>query len=150
MGAFRLMIVLWSFAMWPVAAQQDLRVVPHMKPRLLVLTDISNEPDDEESMVRLLIYSDQFDIEGLVATTSAWLKTNPREDLIRRAVAAYGEVRTNLLKHADGFPSAESLLAVSKTGQSQFGMAAVGHGKSTPGSQRVIDAADRVDTAASD
>ena len=35
------------------------------KPRLLVLTDIENEPDDAQSMVRLLTYANQFDIEGL-------------------------------------------------------------------------------------
>ena len=40
------------------------------KRRVLVLTDIENEPDDTESMVRFLVYSNQWDIEGIVATTS--------------------------------------------------------------------------------
>ena len=88
------------------------------KPRILVLTDISNEPDDEESLVRFLVYANEFDVEGLVATTSTWLKKSPREDLIRRDLAAYALVRTNLLKHATGFPTAESLLAVTRTGWS--------------------------------
>src|SRR5450432_364908 len=87
------------------------------KPRVLVLTDISNEPDDEESLVRFLVYANEFDVEGLVATTSTWLKTKPREDLIRRDIAAYSEVRPNLLKRAPGFSPAEQLLAVTKTGQ---------------------------------
>ena len=39
-------------------------------PRVLVLTDIENEPDDAMSMVRFLVYSNQWDVEGLVATTS--------------------------------------------------------------------------------
>ena len=39
-------------------------------PRVVVLTDITNEPDDEQSMVRLLVYSNEFDIEGLIATSS--------------------------------------------------------------------------------
>ena len=38
--------------------------------RLFVLTDMGNEPDDSQSMVRLLTYSNKVDIEGLVATTS--------------------------------------------------------------------------------
>jgi len=47
------------------------RVDPYTpKVRVLVLTDIANEPDDQMSMVRLLVYSNQFDVEGLVATTS--------------------------------------------------------------------------------
>jgi hypothetical protein len=40
------------------------------KPRVIVLTDIENEPDDAMSMVRFLTYSNQFDVEGLIATTS--------------------------------------------------------------------------------
>ncbi|USO00343.1 MAG: DUF1593 domain-containing protein [Phycisphaeraceae bacterium] len=120
-------------------------IIPVARPRLLVLTDISNEPDDEESLVRLLVYSNQFEIEGLVATTSAWLQDRTREDLIRRMVYAYGEVRTNLLKHADGFPSVEHLLAVTATGQAGFGMAAVGDGMTTAGSHRITEAVDRED-----
>ena len=115
------------------------------KPRVLVLTDIANEPDDEESLVRFLVYANEFDTEGLVATTSTWLKKHPREDLIRRHLAAYALVRTNLLKHAPGFPPAESLLAVTRTGQTNYGMAFVGAGKSTAGSQLIIDAADKND-----
>ena len=50
-----------------------------LKPRVFVLTDISNEPDDEESMVRFLVYANEYDVEGLVATTSTWLrKQDPR------------------------------------------------------------------------
>ncbi len=115
------------------------------KPRVLVMTDISNEPDDEESLVRFLVYANEFDVEGLVATTSTWLKTKPREDLIRRDIAAYAEVRTNLLKHAPDFPPAEQLLAVTKTGQTGYGMNFVGTGKSSGGSQLIIDAADKKD-----
>ena len=41
------------------------------KQRAIVLTDISYfEPDDTQSLVRLLLYSNQMDIEGLVATTN--------------------------------------------------------------------------------
>ena len=42
----------------------------HDRPRVLVLTDIENEPDDAESMVRFLAYANHWDVEGLVATTS--------------------------------------------------------------------------------
>ena len=44
------------------------------KPRVIVLTDITNEPDDEESLVRYLVYANEFDTEGLIATTSVWLR----------------------------------------------------------------------------
>ena len=41
-----------------------------LKPRLVVLTDIAPgnvEPDDHESLIRLLAYADRFEIEGLIA-----------------------------------------------------------------------------------
>ncbi len=116
-----------------------------IKPRVIVITDISNEPDDEESLVRFLVYSNEFDVEGLIASTSTWLKKGPREDIIRRQVAAYGQVRDNLLKHAAGYPSADDLLAVTCTGQTGFGMASVGDGKTTAGSKRLIEAMDHAD-----
>ncbi len=116
-----------------------------IKERVFVLTDISNEPDDEESMVRFLVYSNQYDIEGIVATTSTWLKNKTREDLIRRQVETYGQVRNNLLVHEPGFPTIEQLLAVVATGQTNYGMDAVGKGKSTLGSRLLLAAADKTD-----
>lgn len=115
------------------------------KPRVLVLTDISNEPDDEESLVRFLLYSNEFDVEGLVATTSVWLRDRIRPDIIRETVGAYGQVRANLLMHAPGYPETEKLLGVIKSGQTGFGMEAVGEGKSTEGSKWIIEVVDRPD-----
>lgn len=40
------------------------------KPRLLVLTDIGGDPDDQQSMVRLMVYANEFEIEGLIATAA--------------------------------------------------------------------------------
>jgi hypothetical protein len=39
------------------------------KPRIIVTTDITNEPDDQESLIRLLVYANDFDIEGLIGST---------------------------------------------------------------------------------
>jgi len=99
------------------------------RSRVFVLTDISNDPDDEQSLVRLLVYANEYDIEGIVATTSTWLRDKTREDLIRRQLDAYGQVRDNLLRHAPGFPTKEALLDVVATGQPRYGMEAVGDGK---------------------
>lgn len=117
----------------------------HVKPRVVVTTDIGFDPDDQESLVRYLVYSNEFDTEALIAITSLYLKNNPREDLIRQEITAYDQVRPNLLKHASGFPEAASLLAVTKTGQTGYGMAFVGPGKSSPGSQQLIAAVDKPD-----
>jgi hypothetical protein len=75
-----------------------------------VLTDISSltagiaEPDDGQSMIRLMLYADECDIEGLVATSNLGHGQKVRPDLIRRVVDAYGAVRPNLLLHDDRYP----------------------------------------------
>jgi hypothetical protein len=111
------------------SAATETRWLPDAKPRLFVLTDIANEPDDEESMVRLLVYANEFDLEGLVATTSTHLRNRTRVDLIHQQLDAYAQVRPNLLKHAPGFPTAESLRAVAAVDQPAYGMAG-GRGQS--------------------
>jgi len=115
------------------------------KPRVIVLTDISNEPDDEESMVRFLVYSNEYDVEGLIATTSVWLRDKIRPERIRERIEAFGKVRNNLLKHAQGYPSAEHLLSITKDGRPEFGMEGVGPGKSSEGSRHIIEVVDRPD-----
>ena len=45
------------------------------KQRVIVLTDIEADPDDTQSLIRFLLYSNQWDIEGLIATTSIHQKT---------------------------------------------------------------------------
>ena len=115
------------------------------RQRVVVLTDISNEPDDEESLVRFLVYANEYDAEGLIATTSTWLKDRTREDLIRRQLDAYAKVRPNLLRHAPGYPSADALRAATATGQGGYGMKLVGDGKATGGSKLILSAADRAD-----
>ncbi|HEX8347209.1 MAG TPA: nucleoside hydrolase-like domain-containing protein [Actinoplanes sp.] len=129
----------------PTPSSPPVTPVPAGKQRVAVLTDISNEPDDEESLVRFLVYSNEYDVEALIATTSRHLQSNPRVDLISRQIAAYEQVRPNLVKHAAGFPTAAQLRSVTAVGQTTLGMGAVGAGKSTAGSRQLIAAADRAD-----
>jgi hypothetical protein len=122
------------------------RVDPYVdKTRVLVLTDIANEPDDQMSMVRFLVYSDGFDVEGLVATTSTWLRKGPRPDVIHKVIDAYEQVQPRLLEHAPGFPVAADLRKLVTTGQPSYGMDAVGTDKMTPGADLIIRAADKAD-----
>src|SRR6516225_6732659 len=115
------------------------------RPRVLVLTDMGNEPDDQMSFVRLLLYSNEMEREGLVATTSTWQKDRVQPEVMRKLVATYGKVRPNLLKHAQGWPEAERLAAMVCTGQPGYGMAAVGSDRMSAGAEAIIRAADRPD-----
>jgi hypothetical protein len=115
------------------------------KARVLVLTDIENEPDDAMSMVRFLTYCNQWDVEGLVATTSVHQQHRTAAWRIREIVEAYGKVRDNLLKHEKGYPTADYLLSVIKEGRPDYGMHAVGDTMNSVGSDLIIQAADRKD-----
>ena len=112
------------------------------RARVLILTDISNDPDDEQSLARFLVYANEYDIEGLIATTSQHLRKKPREDLIRRQIAAYSKVKDKLSVHAGHYPEAGQLLDVTATGQPGYGMAATGDGRQSPGSRLLLKAAD--------
>lgn len=130
------------------AAEAEPMAVDNYKgnPRIFVLTDMGNEPDDQMSMVRLLTYSNEMDIEGLVATTSTWQRSKREMDTITGIISSYGLVRANLMKHAENWPTAEYLQSQVSMGQPEYGMADVGEGKSSPGSKALIEAVDKSDS----
>src|SRR5262249_10696173 len=119
------------------------------KPRLLVLTDIGGDPDDQQSMIRLMTYANEFEIEGLIASaagTPGELKeevTHP--ELIREIVSAYGKVRPNLLLHRPDYPPADSLLDCIKTGNPRRGVKSLGAEHDTDGSRSIVQLVDRDD-----
>ena len=116
------------------------------RPRLAVLTDIGADPDDQQSMIRLMVYANEFDLELLIATgagTPGELKEAiTRPDLIRQIVDAYGEVLPNLQRHAAGWPTAESLHARVMSGNPLRGRQYVGAGHDTAASRALIDRID--------
>jgi hypothetical protein len=88
-----------------------------VKPRLLVLTDIGGDPDDQQSMIRLMTYANEFEIEGLIASASGTpgeLKEQvTRPDLISEVLKAYGKVRPNLPLHRPDYLLPDRCLTVS-------------------------------------
>jgi 5S rRNA maturation endonuclease (ribonuclease M5) len=108
------------------------------KNRVIILTDIEADPDDTESMVRLLLYSNVIDLKGLIATTSTHQRNNIYPESIRRVIHAYGKVHANLMKHEASFSNAEALLKLVKQGLPVYGMQGVGDGKDSQGSDWII------------
>src|SRR4051812_7097359 len=105
-----IVIALGHLAAAPVLAAEP---APE-RPRLVILTDIGGDPDDQQSVIRLLLYANEFDIEGLIASASGTpgeLKAETvKPELIREIVEAYGQVRDNLLLHQPGYPTKQYLL----------------------------------------
>lgn len=126
------------------------------QPRLLVLTDISSltagvgEPDDGQSMIRLMLYSNDFDIEGLVASSNMRHGQVVKPELIRSVVQAYAQVYPNLLLHSASYPSPDKLMSCVKSGQPVAGRDvpladSIGEDKDTEGSNWIIAAGDKPD-----
>lgn len=126
-------------------SQTKLQYEEPVKQRLFVLTDITNEPDDQESLVRLLVYANEYDLEGIVATTSTHLRSQTRKDKIEGIIRDYGKVKPNLDKHASGYPSMEYLLGITSEHLPVYSMDGVGEGKDSPGSELLIKAVDKAD-----
>ena len=89
------------------------------KPRVFILSDISNEPDDAESLVRYLLYANQFETEGLVACTSTWMKNKVCPEDMIKIIESYAHVVENLNQHAHPscpYPSADAVKKLVRPG----------------------------------
>jgi hypothetical protein len=137
--------LLAGFAFALLAGGLALPADAYEKPRLIVASDIGNEPDDSESLVRLLVYSDRIDIRGLVASTSTWQRGAIHPELMRERIAAYGKVLANLRVHDPAYPDASHLLSLVKRGSPHYGLSHVGDGCDTEASDWIIAEADRPD-----
>lgn len=121
------------------------------KPRLLVLTDIGGDPDDIQSLIRLLVYANEFRIKGIIATAT-WGSESRHygkyyifENLIHDVIEDYKHIRDNLLLHAVGYPTADELHSVVRGGQANRGADKLSPGLSTTGSQHIIHVVDASD-----
>lgn len=109
-----------------------------IKPRTIVTTD--GESDDKCSFVRFLLYTSDFDIEGLIYTNSMWHLKGNGTQWMHDFIDEYAKVYDNLQVHNPGYPTADFLKSRIYTGQmNEVGKAAVGEGKDTPGSDRIVE-----------
>ncbi len=139
----------------------------NLKPRLVVCTDIAPadvEPDDMESMVRLMAYADRFEIEALITSVGWNCDPYPLEwqQYLFRVITAYAKDVPNLmrrsgqkkhlsLKKENGsqelgyWPSAEYITSRAVMGSMYGGIKAIGERNDSPGSELLIRLADEDD-----
>src|SRR5688572_18289804 len=83
--------------------------------RLIVETDAGGDPDDEQSLVRFLLYANEWDVEGIIANRPRAREGENRNKertglgIVRRQLTAYGECWPNLVQHDERYPARESL-----------------------------------------
>ena len=139
-----------------------------LKPRLVVCTDIAPadvEPDDMESMVRLMAYADLFEIEALITTVGWNCDPYPVEwaAYLTQVIEAYRKDVTNLMKRSGQrefltleeengcqqigyWPSADYLKSRAVMGSQRGGIKAIGADNDSPGSDLLIRLADEKDS----
>ena len=159
-----LILLVFIFISLSLSAQLKTKNVSSapLKPRLVVLTDVSTwETDDSESLVRLLVHADLYEIEGLVFTTG-WSLEETRDDffdLIHDAINAYEKDLPNLMKRSNQYghlkdenrqeigywPSPEYLRERTMFGSKKRGIDFIGKDNISPGSNLIIKLADEDD-----
>jgi len=139
-----------------------------LKPRLVVCTDIAPadvEPDDMESMVRLMAYADCFEIEALITSVGWNCDPYPLEwqQYLFRVITAYAKDVPNLMKRSGQkkhlslkkengqqelgyWPSAEYITSRAVMGSMYGGIKAIGERNDSPGSELLIRLADEDDS----
>lgn len=129
---------------------------------MVVLTDVSTyETDDSESLVRLLVHADLYEIEGLIFTTG-WNLDKTRDDfmdLIHDAIDAYEKDLPNLLKLSNQqdfladesqqnigyWPSPAYLRNITVFGSKNRGFKFIAQDNNSLGSELIIKLADEDD-----
>ncbi len=110
------------------------------KPRILVSTDIGGtDPDDNQSILHLLMYSDCFDIEGLVSSPS--FGSGSIKELLRE-IDLYEKDYPVLKETYSGLISPDSLRSICKQGRSGLASFA-GYDVTTEGSEWIVECARR-------
>ncbi len=138
-----------------------------LKPRLVVCTDIAPadvEPDDMESMVRLMAYADQFEIEALITSVGWNCDPYPVEwaQYLQRVIEAYRQDVQKLMQRSGQkkfltldkenkqqyigyWPSADYVKSRAVMGSIHGGIKAIGADNDSPGSELLIRLADEDD-----
>lgn len=87
------------------------------KLRVIIETDAGGDPDDEQSLVRFLLYVNEWDVEGIIANRA---QARDGENLnsertglgiVLRLISAYGECYPKLVQHDPRYPKPEVLLS---------------------------------------
>ena len=155
------MMLMMAVTLGAVAEEREL------KPRLVVCTDIAPadvEPDDMESMVRLMAYADLFEIEALITSVGWNCDPYPEEWAVylQRVIEAYRQDVPKLMKRSqqtgfmpleeeDGqqfigyWPSADYLKGRTVMGSVKGGIKVIGEQNDSPGSTLLIRLADEDD-----
>lgn len=114
-----------------------------VKPRVLISTDIGGtDADDNQSMAHLLMYSDYFNLEGLVSSPSFG---DGSKDEILRMISLYEKDYPKLKKHNKNLQTPDALRKLCKQGR-RGNAPFKGYEQATEGSDWIIKCARKSST----
>lgn len=91
-------------------------VAPSDRLRVIVETDAGGDPDDEQSLVRFLLYANEWDVEGIIANRPQARdgeNRNPNRTglaIVQAQVRAYAQMQPSLARHDPRYPTGEHLM----------------------------------------
>ncbi len=121
------------------------------KARVIAMTD--GEVDDRCSMIRMLLYSNDIELLGIVQTNSCFQRKGwSSENWIEKQIDAYEEVYPNLIIHDPEYPTPDYLKSIIYVGDENPDHIVVDHNAPAriPGTACAIDTKDWEDTPGSD
>ena len=70
------------------------------KSRLIILADMGNEPDEEQQIAHMIMCSNEFELEGLIAVSGIYLRPESKDpyrrvlhpELFTKIIDAYAKV----------------------------------------------------------
>ncbi|MCH8041911.1 MAG: DUF1593 domain-containing protein, partial [Nitrospinae bacterium] len=104
---------------FPISAENTTSVLgfEEKKLRVIIETDIGGDLDDQASFVRWLMYSNEWDIEGIITTRPPGSRQGHGYSIAKDYINAYGDIVGNLKLHKSDYPSKDFLLSKLKDGQ---------------------------------
>lgn len=132
------------------------------KPRVVVSSDFPptdvvmrggpadqcSDPDDMQSMVRFLLYTNEFDVEALIASSGTFANIAKKQNMLD-VIDLYDQVDENLRKRDSRYPTADTLRSVTFQGLTgTWGKSVsnnIGAGKDSEASNAIIQIVDKPD-----
>lgn len=135
------------------------------RPRVVIMTDFPpvdvipggagygpaekrSDSDDVQSMVRFLIYANEFEVEGLIASSATFANFANKQNILD-ILYLYDRIDENLQEHDGNYPTAEQLCQVTWQGASgTWGKPAseiIGADKNSEASEKIITLLEKPD-----
>ncbi len=106
--------------------------------KIIAETDLGGDSDDQATLIRFLLYSNQLDIKGIILSRSnAEFQNDPVAknpsgasttlEMAQDYLSAYGDIHNNLLVHDPNYPSEQELKNITIYGHANNGEAGKNH-----------------------